>query len=118
KTQPFSLDYLAAFKKHHENPSLPDVMVNDQGNYVYFASTDWYHLLYKNWTPNQVYNFSASSGNKRASFIISGRYQGQAGLFRYNSDDYNMYNFRAKGHIKLFSWLTARNNLHFSKRLY
>ncbi len=118
KTQPFSLDYLEAFKKHHEDPSLPDVVVDDNGNYVYYASTDWYHELYKKWLSSQDYNFSASAGNDRASFIVSGRYQGQAGLFRYNSDDYNMYNLRAKGEVKLFSWLKLSNNFSFAKRLY
>src|SRR5699024_7500541 len=67
---------------------------------------------------NQVYNFSASAGNEKARFIVSGRYQGQEGLFRYNSDDYNMYNVRAKGEIKLFSWLKLSNNFSYAKRLY
>jgi len=118
KTQPFSLDYLKEFKRHHEDPSLPDVVVDDNGNYVYYTSTDWYHKLYKSQLTNQVYNFSASAGNEKARFIVSGRYQGQEGLFRYNSDDYNMYNVRAKGEIKLFSWLKLSNNFSYAKRLY
>src|SRR5699024_10648374 len=84
KTQPFSLDYLNEFEEHHNDPSLPDVVVDDDGNYVYYASTDWYKKLYKDNLMNQVYNFSASSGGDFGSFIVSGRYQGQDGLFRYN----------------------------------
>lgn len=118
KTQPFSLDYLKEFKKHHEDPSLPDVVVDDDGNYIYYASTDWYKKLYKDNLMNQVYNFSASAGGDFGSFIVSGRYQGQDGLFRYNSDDYKMYNFRAKGSINLFSWLKLTNNFNFDKRSY
>jgi TonB-linked SusC/RagA family outer membrane protein len=118
KTQPFSEDYLEEFKKHHENPSLPEVEVDKNGNYVYYASTDWYHKLYKDKLLNQQYNFSASAGNGQSNFILSGRYQGQDGLFRYNSDNYNMYNLRGKGSIQLFSWLKATDNFSFNKRIY
>ncbi len=118
KTQPFSLEYLEEFKKHHDDPSLPDVVVNDQGDYVYYASTDWYHKLYKDWLTDQVYDFSASAGSDQASFILSGRYEKQGGLIRYNSDNYNMYNLRGKGRVKLLPWLTLKNNFHFARRSY
>src|SRR5699024_10798510 len=118
KTQPFSLEYLKEFKKRHEDPSLPVVEVNDEGDYVYYSSTDWYDKLYKDKLMTQEYNFSASAGNERANFIVSGRYNGQGGLFRYNSDDFKVYNFRGKGEIKLFSWLTLSNNVSYAKRIF
>src|SRR5699024_4928158 len=64
KTQPFSLEYLKEFKKRHEDPSLPVVEVNDEGDYVYYSSTDWYDKLYKDKLMTQEYNFSASAGNE------------------------------------------------------
>jgi TonB-linked SusC/RagA family outer membrane protein len=117
KTQPFSEEYLEEFRRHHNDPSLPDVAIKD-GKYVYYANTDWYHKLYKDRLVNQMYDFSASAGNGDANFILSGRYQDQGGLFRYNSDHYNMYNLRGKGTIKLFSWLELSDNFSFDKRLY
>lgn len=118
KTQPFSLEYLEEFRRHQNDPSLPEVMINDEGEYVYYTSTDWYKELYKDRLLNQTYDVSASGGDERASFIVTGRYQDQEGLFRYNSDDYNMYNLRAKGRVKLFSWLELSNNFSYSKRKY
>jgi TonB-linked SusC/RagA family outer membrane protein len=115
---PFPNGYLEAFKKHEEDPSLPDVIVNDQGQYEYFANTDWFHKLYSDKILSQEYNVSASAGNGRSNFILSGRYQGQGGLFRYNSDKYNMYNLRGKGNIQLFPWLKVTDNFHFARKYY
>ncbi|HEY0108535.1 MAG TPA: SusC/RagA family TonB-linked outer membrane protein, partial [Fibrella sp.] len=36
-------------------------------------------------------------------------YFGQEGLFRYNSDDYRMFNFMGKGSIQLYPWLRVNN---------
>ena len=38
----------------------------------------------------------------------------QDGLFRYNSDDYGMKNFRAKGSIQLAPWIKLENNTDYS----
>jgi TonB-linked SusC/RagA family outer membrane protein len=38
----------------------------------------------------------------------------QDGLFRYNSDDYDMKNFRAKGTIQVFPWMQIENNTDYS----
>ena len=47
KTQAFSLAYLEELKRRSENPDLPKIEVDNKGNYVYYTSTDWYGLLYK-----------------------------------------------------------------------
>src|SRR5699024_9020278 len=73
--QDFSRSYLAELKNHHEDPSLPDVKVDENGNYKYYTSTDWFDKLYKDKLLVQEHNFSASAGSGRASFFFSGRYQ-------------------------------------------
>ena len=45
---------------------------------------------------------------------MSGRFLKQDGLFRYNTDDYDTKNIRAKGTIELFPWLTVENNTDYS----
>ena len=114
KTQKFSQAYLDAFKMHDEDPSLPKTEVNAAGDYVYYANTDWYKLLYKphNFATDQ--NISASGSNEKASFYITGRYYNQEGIFRYNSDNYRTYNFRAKGSIQVFKFLEINNNISYS----
>ncbi|MFT3846685.1 MAG: SusC/RagA family TonB-linked outer membrane protein [Lacibacter sp.] len=118
KTVKFSQEYLAELKRRNENPSLPKVEVNANGEYVYYENTDWYGLLYKKNTLAIDHNVSVSGSNEKASYMLTGRYYGQDGLFRYNSDDYKMYNFRAKGSIQVLPWLKIDNNADYSNMLY
>ncbi|HEX7757092.1 MAG TPA: carboxypeptidase-like regulatory domain-containing protein, partial [Niabella sp.] len=118
KTVKFSQDYLQQLKEHAENPSLPKVETNSNGEYVYFDNTDWYKLLYKNHTTAMEHNLTVSGGSDKADFLITGRYYKQDGLFRYNSDDYNIYNIRAKGSLQAYSWLNLYTNIDFSQMNY
>lgn len=118
KTMRFSSEYLAELKRRSENLSLPRVDVAPNGEYVYYASTDWYDHLYKKRLSASEHNLSLSGGTDKATFQITGRYFDQEGLFRYNSDDYNMLNFRARGSIQLNEWLSVENNLQYSNMKY
>ncbi|WP_299578283.1 TonB-dependent receptor [uncultured Sunxiuqinia sp.] len=118
KTQAFSLAYLEELKRRSENPDLPDYEIDSDGNYVYYGSTDWYGLLYKDKLTSVDQNISVSGSNEKVSYYVSGRYNDQEGLFRYNSDDYSIYNFRAKGDIKITDWLTLDNNTEYSQQKY
>lgn len=77
KTQKFSQEYLDAFEQHDKDPSLPKTEVNANGEYVYYANTDWYKLLYKphNFATDQ--NLSVSGSSDKASFYVTGRYYSQ-----------------------------------------
>ncbi|WP_346318058.1 TonB-dependent receptor [Chitinophaga sp. YIM B06452] len=119
KTISFSPAYLAEIKRRWEDPSLPRIEVNPStGEYQYFYSTDWYDELYKKNFGAQDHNLSVSGGTEKATFYLSGRYNGQDGLFRYNSDDYKMYNLRAKGSMQVTPWLQIDNNTEYSVRKY
>lgn len=120
KTLKFSQAYLDNFKNKVESGQPYDEVEIDPvtGEYVYYGSTDWYGLLYKenlNYTEN---NLSISSSGPKASFMISGRLLSQQGLFRFNSDDYSMKNFRAKGAIQLTPWLRLDNNTDYTDQDY
>ena len=118
KTVKFSQAYLAELKRRNDDPSLPKIDVDANGEYVYYENTDWYGLLYKDHNTAKDHNISISGGTDKASFMLTGRYYGQEGLFRYNSDDYKMYNFRAKGSVQVLPWLLVENNTDFSNMLY
>lgn len=119
KTLKFSPSYLAELKRRSEDPSLSKVEIDPvTGEYVYYGSTDWYGELYKKNAFAQEHNLSLSGGSDKTSFAITGRYVDQQGIFKYNSDDFSMYNLRAKGSIKLYDWLTANNNTDFSNVRY
>ena len=118
KTVKFSQAYLTEFEKRDKDPSLPKVEVNSAGEYVYYGNTDWYGLLYKKHNAAMEHNVSFSGNTDKASFYLTGRYFGQDGLFRFNSDDYKVYNIRAKGSMQLLPWLRIDNNTDYSNMLY
>ncbi len=118
KTLRFSQAYLAELERR-QGKGLPDVEVDPiTGEYVYYASTDWYGELYKKNNMSTEHNLTISGSGDKSTFMITGRYYNQEGLFRYNSDDYRMLNIRAKGSIQLYTWLRVDNNTDFSNMNY
>lgn len=116
---PFSLAYLDSLKAHYEKPDLPKVSIDPAtGRYQYFANTDWMKELYKDNNTSMEHSLSVSGGTDKVSFLISGRYYHQDGIFRYNSDNFNKYNLRFKGSVKVNNWLTINSNSDFSNYNY
>jgi len=120
KTQKVSQAYLDEFKARVESGQpYETVDINpSNGEYVYYASTDWYGELYKDHTLATENNLTITGSGERTTYLISGRYMNQNGLFRYNTDDYNMKNVRAKGSIQVFPWLEINNNTDYSEMFY
>ena len=94
------------------------VVTEANGNYSYYGSTDWYDLLYADYALGQEHNINIQGGGEKANFMVSGRFYGQNGIFNYDPDQYNMYNIRAKGSIKVTSWLRVNNNFEFNNMTY
>jgi len=120
KTQKFSQAYLNEFKRRSESGAPYNQVEIDPvtGEYTYYGSTDFYKELYKNSNAAIEHNLSVSGSGEKTSFLVSGRVQKQDGLFRYNSDDYDMKNFRARGTVQIFPWLKIDNNADFSVMSY
>ncbi len=115
----FSLAYLDSLKAHDENPSLPKVSINPlTGKYQYFSNTNWLKELYKDNNASMEHSLNVSGGSEKVNFLVSGRYYHQDGLFRYNSDDFDRYNLRFKGSIKVNDWLSINTNSDFSSYNY
>jgi TonB-linked SusC/RagA family outer membrane protein len=119
KTVKFSQAYLAEYERRNNDPSLPKVEVDPAtGEYVYYGNTDWYGILYKKNLGAMDHNVSFSGSTDKMGYMISGRYYGQDGLFRYNSDNYKIFNFRVKGYVQVLPWLRIENNSDYSNMLY
>ncbi len=116
---PFDLDYLEAFRVHAENGDTQEVLFNASKNrYEYFGNTNWLNEIYKDAIPATEQAVSLSGGGDKASFMLSGRYYHQDGIFKHNPDKFNRYNLRAKGDIIATKWLTIHNNLEFGTQDY
>lgn len=120
KTQKFSQAYLDEFKRRAESGQpYNKIEVNPTtGEYTYYGSEDYYGALYKKNTAAFENNISVSGGSDKATFLVSGRLLNQAGMFRYNSDDYSMKNIRARGSVDVFPWLSIENNADYSNMNY
>ena len=116
KTQKFSQAYLDEFKRRVESGQPYNQIEVDPitGEYIYYGSQDYYGELYKKNTAALENNLSVSGGSDKASYLVSGRLLKQDGLFKYNSDDYDMKNIRARGSVQVFPWLSFENNADYS----
>ncbi|MBW7891728.1 MAG: TonB-dependent receptor plug domain-containing protein, partial [Chitinophagaceae bacterium] len=114
----FKQDWYDEMANRRPGSGKPEVEVDANGNYLYYANTDWYNILFKNQAWGNEHNLSVQGATDKNGFIISGRYYTQDGLYRYNSDDYSMYNLRAKGFAKIFDWLVVDNNTELSQMNY
>lgn len=116
---PWSQEYLQELKKRHESGNTPSVDINPAtGKYTYYGSTDWLDELYSDHTPSMEQQLSVSGSSDKTSFYLSGRYNNQGGIFRYNPDKFNQYNIRAKGSIQATEWLRIENDITFNQRDY
>lgn len=119
KTLKFSQPYLNEIKRRAEVGGLPEVEIDPvTGEYVYYGNTAYYDLLYKDVNHANEQNLSISGSTDKASYMLTGRYFGQEGLFRYNSDDYRVMNFTGKGSIQLYPWLKVTNMSQYSDMKY
>ncbi len=118
KTQSFTTSWLDTFKSRKEQGITGEVETDANGNYIYYGNTDYYKELYKDHVFAQDHNLSVTGSSGKISYYVTGRYYDYDGLFRYNTDDYQMLNLRAKGSIKVNDYLTIDNNMDFSNMDY
>lgn len=117
----FSQDYLNELKYRSENPDhgRADVVFDPTaGTYMYYGNTDWAELLFRDNIPSMEHSLTASGGNDKASYYVSGRYFGQGGLYKVRSDKFNTYDFRMKGSVKPLKWLDISTNFQYSNNHY
>ena len=118
KAVPYSRDWHDEMANRRPGSGKPEVEKDANGNYLYYANTDWYDLLYKDHSYGNDHNIAIQGSGEKANFLVSGRYYSQDGIFNYSSDDYSMLNLRAKGSAQIFDWLKVDNNTDISRMNY
>ncbi|WP_430811910.1 MULTISPECIES: TonB-dependent receptor [unclassified Carboxylicivirga] len=101
-----------------ENPDRPWVTVGEGGKYNYYGNFDWHKYFFRDTRPQQEHNVSASGGNEKINYFVSGRYLNQDGIFNIYEDNYNNLSFRSKIEAKLKPWLKYSNNINYNASMY
>jgi TonB-linked SusC/RagA family outer membrane protein len=104
------LDRLRAWKASGEGPKT-EILPN--GDYEYYSNMDWMGSIFKNQTLAKDHNLTISGGNEKSDFYISGRFYDFDGLYNFDPDTYQSYNFRAKGSLQAYKWLQLTSNMEF-----
>ncbi len=60
-----------------------------------FPGYDWEEALYRDWTPQQQHNISATGGTKKIKYFISAGFTDQESNFKSGDYDFSRYNIRS-----------------------
>jgi TonB-dependent starch-binding outer membrane protein SusC len=60
-----------------------------------YGNTDWWDVVIDDWTPQQQYAASASGGNDKTQFYLSGQLLNQDALYKGDAFGYKQYNVRS-----------------------
>jgi TonB-linked SusC/RagA family outer membrane protein len=116
-TVPYSDEIYAELQRRNGDTSLSKVATlygHPTFGWAYYANTDWYDLLYKDYNLSTEHNISISGGNSNADYYVSGRYYDMDGIYKVGDEYYNKYDLRAKGSLKIRPWFKITNNMSFS----
>ena len=111
-------DYLESFRAHRASGSKDEVVLGEDGNYRYYASTNWLEKLYKKANMTHSHALSVSGSTKKFNFRITGRYYGQDGIYKVGDESYHKFNFRAKVGVNITDWLSVDSNTYFYRNIY
>ena len=104
-----------------ENPERPWVVItneNGQDVYNYYANTDWYHELYNDIKPTTSHMITMSGATKVVSYLVSGGYTYEQGMFKDKPDNYRRINLRAKINFQVTDWLKIGSNTSYFNSAY
>lgn len=100
--------------EYNEYGVLPDdptgYAVGSKGQFLYYGNTNWLKFFYKRHYGSQTHDISVRGNSKKVNYNITGRYYGQDGIYKIGQENYNTFNLRAKGRIKINDWLSLENN--------
>ncbi|WP_346237339.1 TonB-dependent receptor [Niabella insulamsoli] len=108
-------------KKRQTDKSLPDVVISNRkgkDQYVYYGSTDWWDVMFRDWQPSREHSISINGGSEKIDFLISGRMYSKDGVMQINQDRFNSYNFRAKINARISDKLEVFTNTYFNTNKY
>ena len=105
-----------------EDPSRPWVVISQDATgrdvYNYYANTDWYHVLYNDIKPTTSHTITMSGATDAVSYMVSGGYTYEQGMFKQRPDNYKRVNLRAKISFDVTDWLRIGSNTSYFNSAY
>ena len=104
-----------------ENPERPWVVITQENGrdvYNYYANTDWYHELYNDIKPTTNHMVTMSGATGAMSYLVSGGYLYEQGMFKQDPDHYSRVNMRVKLGFDVNDWLRIGSNLSYFNSSY
>jgi len=124
KTMEFSMAWLEEYRQRAESGNyetlVSDGSIGTARRWLYYhTGTDYYDVLYKDFTFTQTHNLSVSGADEKFDYYVSARLYDNNGLFdsAVNPDSYKMYNGRVKVGYQVTPWLkiTSNTDISYSK---
>lgn len=115
---PYSDAWYEELKRRQADPTMDNYNIDENGNYIYYGNTNWLKEFYKRRNFSTAHSITVQGGQDNINYYVSGRYYGQNGIYKVGKEDFNKYNMRAKGSVKIRPWLTLENNTSFVKDFY
>ncbi len=119
KAKWFGQDYLEEFRQRRiAGITSPWGGTASDGTYKYFASTNWAEEFYKRSNSTQSHSVTVNAAGKRSSISASGRWYNQEGIYKVGNEQFNQFNFRVKGDVKVTDWAKIDVNTSYYRRDY
>lgn len=113
-TTPFSSTDSAMAAAYRADPAHNPTGYQDPANpkrYRYVGNTDWIHVLYPGWAPQQQHNISMSGGQDNTTYLASMGYYRQEGLEKTAHQTFQRYTPSLKVNSDLAKWMTVNLNM-------
>ena len=111
-------DYLEQYRAWAESGEGPKIETYKGQNLYFGGNYNYLDMFYKKFNASHKHNLSVSGGSGKVSYLFSGQYYGQEGIYKIGNEDFDSYNLRAKISAKPTKTLTLDINTSFSKMGY
>lgn len=111
-------DYLEQYRAWAESGEAPKTEQYKGTNLYFGGDYNYLEMFYKKFNASHKHNLSVSGGSGKVSYLFSGQYYGQDGIYKIGDEKYDSYNLRAKISAKPVNSLTLDINSSFSRNDY
>lgn len=115
---PNEYERLEGMARYRDNPTPGNAYLPNKTDIIWVANTNPFDIMIKNWAPTVKHNFSVSGGSSAVSYYISLGLVDQAGIYKYESNDYKRYNGTVQLNAKVAKWFNLGTRIMYNETKY